>query len=70
VTSQVEPIKPTDARMRLLDAAVDVILAQGYSAATLVYRCAGLTKGGFYEMKKLGIAELRQAYGPNQEEKS
>jgi TetR/AcrR family transcriptional repressor of nem operon len=36
--------------MRLLDAAVDVIRAQGYSATTIDDIClrAGLTKGGFF----------------------
>src|SRR5258708_24213435 len=48
--SRVEPTQGTDARMRLLDAAVDVIRAQGYSATTVDDVChrAGLTKGGFF----------------------
>jgi TetR/AcrR family transcriptional repressor of nem operon len=50
VTPGSKPIKPTDARMRLLDAAVDVIRAQGYSATTIDDIClrADLTKGGFF----------------------
>jgi TetR/AcrR family transcriptional regulator, transcriptional repressor for nem operon len=50
MTSRVEPTQGTDARMRLLDAAVDVIRAQGYSATTVDDVChrAGLTKGGFF----------------------
>jgi TetR/AcrR family transcriptional repressor of nem operon len=50
VATQSKPIKYTDARMRLLDAAVDVIRAQGYSATTIDDIClrAGLTKGGFF----------------------
>jgi len=40
----------TDARTRLLDAAMQVIRAQGYSAATVENIChaAGLTKGAFF----------------------
>src|SRR5664279_2729468 len=40
----------TAGRARLLDAAVDVIRAQGYSASTVDDICqrAGLTKGGFF----------------------
>ena len=39
-----------DARTRLLDAAVQVIRAQGYSATTVddICRAAGLTKGAFF----------------------
>jgi AcrR family transcriptional regulator len=50
VTPGSKPIKPTDARMRLLDAAVDVIRGQGYAATTIDEIClrAGLTKGGFF----------------------
>jgi TetR/AcrR family transcriptional repressor of nem operon len=50
VTPGSKTIKPTDARVRLLDAAVDVIRAQGYSATTIDDICvrAGLTKGGFF----------------------
>ena len=50
MTSRVEPTQGTDARMRLLDAAVDVIRVQGYSATTVDDVChrAGLTKGGFF----------------------
>jgi TetR/AcrR family transcriptional repressor of nem operon len=50
MTSRVEPTQGTNARMRLLDAAVDVIRAQGYSATTVDDVChrAGLTKGGFF----------------------
>src|SRR5258706_13698853 len=41
---------PTDARTRLLDAAMHVIRAQGYSATTVddICRAAGLTKGEFF----------------------
>jgi TetR/AcrR family transcriptional regulator, transcriptional repressor for nem operon len=40
----------SDARTRLLDAAIDVIRAQGYSATTVddICRAAGLTKGAFF----------------------
>jgi TetR/AcrR family transcriptional repressor of nem operon len=50
VAPESKPIKPTDARTRLLDAAVDVIRARGYSATTIDDIClrAGLTKGGFF----------------------
>jgi TetR/AcrR family transcriptional repressor of nem operon len=50
MTASLEPITLTDARSRLLDAAVDVIRAQGYSATTVddICRRAGLTKGGFF----------------------
>lgn len=39
-----------DARTRLLDAAIDVIRAQGYSATTVddLCRAAGVTKGAFF----------------------
>ena len=41
---------PADARTRLLDAAMQVIRAQGYSATTVddICRAAGLTKGAFF----------------------
>jgi TetR/AcrR family transcriptional regulator, transcriptional repressor for nem operon len=40
----------SDARTRLLDAAIDVIRAQGYSATTVddLCRAAGVTKGAFF----------------------
>ena len=40
----------SDARTRLLDAAIHVIRAQGYSASTVddICRAAGLTKGAFF----------------------
>ena len=40
----------TDVRAQLLDAAVNVIRAKGYSAATVddICRSAGVTKGGFF----------------------
>ena len=40
----------TDARTRLLDAALHVIRAQGYAATSVddICRAAGLTKGGFF----------------------
>ena len=40
----------SDARTRLLDAAIHVIRAQGYSATTVddICRAAGLTKGAFF----------------------
>ena len=53
---------PTDARTRLLDAAMHVIRAQGYSATTVddICRAAGLTKGAFFHHFKskedLGVA--------------
>jgi TetR/AcrR family transcriptional repressor of nem operon len=45
-----KPIKSTEAGVRLHDAAVDVIRAQGYTATTVDDIClrAGLTKGGFF----------------------
>jgi TetR/AcrR family transcriptional regulator, transcriptional repressor for nem operon len=53
---------PTDARTRLLDAAMHVIRAQGYSATTVddICRAAGVTKGAFFHHFKskedLGVA--------------
>lgn len=51
-----------DARKRLLDAAMQVIRAQGYSATTVddICRAAGLTKGAFFHhfksKEELGVA--------------
>jgi TetR/AcrR family transcriptional repressor of nem operon len=53
MTMSAATIRPTaqpDARTRLLDAAMQVIRAQGYSAARVddICRAAGLTKGAFF----------------------
>jgi len=57
-----EPGKKPDARSKLLDAALDVIRAQGYAATTVddLCRAAGVTKGGFFHhfpsKEALGVA--------------
>lgn len=54
--------KKPDARAKLLDAALDVIRAQGYAATTVddLCRAAGVTKGGFFHhfpsKEALGVA--------------
>src|ERR1700746_636187 len=49
-TTNTRSAAPTDARTRLLDAAMQALRGQGYSATSVddICRAAGLTKGAFF----------------------
>src|SRR6201981_2337218 len=64
-TTNTRSAAPTDARTRLLDAAMQALRGQGYTATTVddICRAAGLTKGAFFHHFKskedLAVAAAR-----------